>query len=136
MKLIATLGLLILTNIQIIFAQTANDWYKKGEIAYNARKYDEAIKSFDNAINQKCQFMDKAYYFRGLAKQSIGKFDLAITDLTQAISLNPKDMGYYFARANNYSIVTKFEECIADYNKVIENNGGMPTCILVEALPT
>ena len=33
MKLIATLGLLILTNIQIIFAQTANDWYKKGDIA-------------------------------------------------------------------------------------------------------
>jgi tetratricopeptide (TPR) repeat protein len=54
----------------------AEDWYYKGLILIDQKKYDEAIKCFDRTIEANPSFAD-AYYYKGAALNSQGKKDEA-----------------------------------------------------------
>jgi tetratricopeptide (TPR) repeat protein len=64
--------------------------------------------------------MDAAAYFdRGVARFQKGDIDQAITDLTEAIRLNPNDAQVYGARGFVYWKKEDYKGVIADFSKVI-----------------
>src|SRR6476646_9038231 len=60
-----------------------------------------------------------AYYNRGNAYAALHRFDKAIEDYSQAISLHPRFPGAYNNRANALSAVARYPEAISDYTQVI-----------------
>jgi tetratricopeptide (TPR) repeat protein len=57
--------------------------------------------------------------FRGLTYLRTGDFDKAISDLSEAIRLNPDDADNYDSRAGAYSEKEDWDNAIADLDKAI-----------------
>ncbi|MBN1797940.1 MAG: tetratricopeptide repeat protein [Spirochaetales bacterium] len=72
-----------------IFAQTADEYYKKGLAEYEAGDMSGAIANFTRAIKLNPDFAE-AYYRRGNAKLAKEDYEGAIADYKLAIKLNPK----------------------------------------------
>jgi tetratricopeptide (TPR) repeat protein len=60
-----------------------------------------------------------AYYNSGNAYASLHRFDKAIEDYSQAVSLHPRFPGAYNNRANALPAVARYPEAIGDYSQVI-----------------
>lgn len=66
--------------------------YTAGVKAYQAGKFDAAVKSLDSAISNgglTAGQMPRAMYYRGAAHQQLGKSGQAISDLTSALWFKP-----------------------------------------------
>jgi Flp pilus assembly protein TadD len=64
----------------------------------------------------------EAYYDRGFSHHKKQQYDLAISDYSKAIDLNPRAEYAYLNRGNLYYGKKQYDLAIADYNKVIELN--------------
>ena len=64
----------------------------------------------------------QAYNNRGLAFFEKGQYDLAISDFSLAIAIDPKNATAYSNRGDTYLIKGQYDEAIADFSKVIEIN--------------
>lgn len=65
---------------------------------------------------------DTAYYNRGLAYDSIGKYNWAIHDYNKAIALNPDYAEAYNNRGIAYDSEGNYDRAIKDFNKAIALN--------------
>ncbi|MDD3740572.1 MAG: tetratricopeptide repeat protein [Bacteroidales bacterium] len=81
---------------QLLWAQTANEFFERGKEKANLGKYKEAIYEFNRAIETDRKFA-KAYNSRGVVKEIIGDFRGAIKDYSTAIDIEP---GFYLAYYN------------------------------------
>jgi tetratricopeptide (TPR) repeat protein len=61
----------------------ARSWYNKGQKLALSRKYSEAVKAFDKAIEEDITFAD-AYYERGLCYHKLGDYHREIDDINTA----------------------------------------------------
>ncbi len=63
-----------------------------------------------------------AAFYRQRADENVGKgdYDLAVSDYTKAIELNPKDAAIYLNRGRAYSNKKSFDLAALDYDKTIE----------------
>lgn len=64
----------------------------------------------------------EAYNNRGLANFEKGQYDLAISDYSEAIAIDPKNAAAYSNRGDTYLLKGQYDEAIADFSKVIEIN--------------
>lgn len=69
----------------------AIELYIQGIELYKEDKYDEAIKSFNNAIQNGIIDKPLIYEFRGICLQHINRHPSAIKDLTTYIKIDPND---------------------------------------------
>ena len=68
-----------------------------------------------------------AYSNRGLAYQGNGKYDKAVTDLTEAIrALDPNFTVAYFNRGLAYQEKREYDKAVADYTEAIRLDPGLP----------
>jgi tetratricopeptide (TPR) repeat protein len=93
-RLVFILGFICLG--QVLFAQTANEFYERGKAKANLGKYKEAIYEFNRAIETDRKFA-KAYNSRGVVKEIIGDYKGAMKDYSTAIDIEP---GFYLAYYN------------------------------------
>ena len=63
----------------------------------------------------------EAYYERGCAYQSVGRYDEAISDLTRVIACEPAFWKAYYARARAYRSAGQFDKSILDFTMIISN---------------
>lgn len=115
-------------------------YFAKGTIESDQEKYDEAIKSFNKALELYPEY-DQAYagrggtyymitYRGGYKEKEFGKakldkvLDKAIADLNEALRLNPKNAYAYSNRAQAYFMYKKDEmtQAIADYTEALRLN--------------
>jgi len=67
---------------------TVKEWLEKGEVLYKSSSYQEAINSYNNAINLSPNY--KAYFNRGVVYNKLGNRKQAVSDLKAAASLGHK----------------------------------------------
>jgi tetratricopeptide (TPR) repeat protein len=113
------------------YRHRGEDHYRMGQIyAHISADPGEAQDRFHLAVNDLTDFIELttaitdtdvvwARNLRGLSYFESGQYDLAITDFTNAIELQPDPFSYY-NRGNAYYKLPEYQKAITDYSKAIE----------------
>ena len=97
-------------------------YFQRGVEAHQRDDLDAAIAYYNEIISTdpvNTSIVSDAYYNRGAAYSTVGKYDRAIEDLTKAIELRPNDPGAYHNRGATYNDKKKYELAIKDFNEAI-----------------
>ena len=103
----------------------ADEWLTKGNTAYEAKNYDEAITCYKKATELDPDFAS-AYYNLGIIYTAQGMFDKAVPAYKQVLTIKPD---YYAARNNlatAYIKIGMFDEAIAELKQVLASNPDLP----------
>lgn len=95
-----------------------NQYYSEGVRQFEAGKYDDAIASFDKAIQQNPKLAD-AYHYRGQAYFHTKRFPNAIQDYDKVLQLAPENAEAYHHRGQAYGSSGNNDQAIADYSQAI-----------------
>ena len=95
MKKISIAIVLMIFIACVTLPKTAEEWLEKGQVAYQAKNYDEAVKCFKKAIALNPNHA-KAHYNLDIMYDSKGLLDKAISEYKQALIIDPN-----FAEARN-----------------------------------
>ena len=87
----------------------ASSHVNKGVELAQQRKYDEAIKEFNAAIEANPKSA-KAYLNRGTAYRALQKYDEAMADFAKAIEIAPKDEMGYIERGQTFVMQKQYTE--------------------------
>ena len=118
----------VVLSTQAAHAQSAGEFFNRGNAKIKSKDYQGAIADYNEAIeiDPKNALI---YNNRGFAKQlSVDEQDAdaymliqeAIADYTMAISINPQFALAYTNRGNTKYDLRDYQGAIADYNKAIE----------------
>ena len=106
-------------------AAQADEWFAKGNTAYEAKKFDEAITCYKKATELDPDFAS-AYYNLGIIYAAKGMFDQAFSAYKKVLTIKP---GYYAARNNlatAYIKLEMFDEAITELKQVLASNPDLP----------
>ena len=93
----------------------------------NAKDTNRAIAACTRVIESGRGDIARAYFIRGLKYGARKRaFDRAISDLTAAIRLDPKEEFYYLARGDSYKWKGDYARAIADYSEAIRRTKTAP----------
>ena len=104
----------------IIYKERADE---TGNPKEKNENYQQAIKSFTEAINLMPQFAE-AYSTRSFISRLKGDFDNAVADATKAIGLNPRSALAYIHRGRIYRTKGELNEAVDDLTKAIALDPG------------
>ena len=94
-------------------------WGTKGVALGDLGRHEEAIASFDKALEIKPD-NDQAWYNRGIALDNLGSYQEAIASYNQALEIKPdKDQAWY-NRGIALGNLGSYEDAIASYDKALE----------------
>lgn len=71
-----------------------DDWYEKGHELMGSKKYRQAVRAFDKAIDGSTASA-QAYFFRGVCHYLIGNYHLAHNDMDAAAILGYRDAQFW-----------------------------------------
>jgi len=97
----------------------ADDWLQQGNCIYQLDRYEEAIASFDQAIELQPDHAT-AWYNRGIALKTLGQLEQAIASYDKAIELKPDDASAWNNRRWVLDTLGRYEEALASCDKAIE----------------
>ncbi|NEU76252.1 tetratricopeptide repeat protein [Hassallia byssoidea VB512170] len=107
------------SEIQSQWRAIALGW--RGNIYRLSKRYEEALKDFDQAIKLKPEY-DWAIARRGQSYRFMQRYEEALKDFDCAIELNPKSDFAIARRGETYRLIKRYEEALKDYNQAIELN--------------
>ena len=58
-----------------------------------------------------------AFYNRGVIFQDKGQYNMAISDFSKAIEINPKDAAAYYSRGITYFIINEYDKAWNDFKQ-------------------
>lgn len=98
--------------------------YNTGNANFSAGKFEEAVKNYtqlmeivdDSTLQKTC------YINRGLSYDRLKKYDLAITDFTEAIKLDSTDMASFIDRGLSKMHAGYLDKAKEDYQYVVTQN--------------
>ena len=114
----------ILTTTATFAQNKLAELYRIGNANFSAGKFEEAVKNYtqlmeivdDSTLQKTC------YINRGLSYDRLKKYDLAITDFTEAIKLDSTDMASFIDRGLSKMHAGSFEKAKEDYQYVVTQN--------------
>ncbi|NJO65328.1 MAG: tetratricopeptide repeat protein [Richelia sp. RM2_1_2] len=102
----------------------ASQWLERGNQLWRLRRYEEAVKAFDQAIKQqpKSNFIHLAYYGKGLALGAQGKHQdsVTITAFEQAVKLKPGFVAGWTVLSAAYRELNQSEKALLANDKAIQ----------------
>ena len=101
MKKTALIATVLFVLLPSALADSAEEDCKKGNEAYCASRYEDALEYLDRAIKVKPDYA-QAFEYRSYAHQGLNQIQPAINDLSQAIKLAPEKVSLRAARAQLY----------------------------------
>ncbi|WP_419547895.1 tetratricopeptide repeat protein, partial [Microcystis sp.] len=99
--------------------QTSELWHKKGLIHQMGKEYEQAIASYDKALEIKPDDHD-AWYGRGFALDDLGRFEDAIASYDRALEIKPDDHQAWYNRGIALRNLGRLEQAIASYDRALE----------------
>jgi len=87
--------------------------YKLGNGFYELKAYEEAIESYDKAIEFKPDYHE-AWYNRGISLYALGRKEEAIESYDKAIEFNPDDHGAFYNRTCCHSLMGNLDLALED----------------------
>jgi tetratricopeptide (TPR) repeat protein len=99
--------------------QTSELWHKKGLIHQMGKEYEQAIASYDKALEIKPDYHE-AWYNRGVALGNLGRLEEAIASYDQALEFKPDDHQAWNDRGIALRNLGRFEQAIASYDRALE----------------
>ncbi len=94
------------------------EWFDLGNDLFEVGQYEEAISSYDRAINIEANF-DEALYNKSVALDNLGRYEEAIVSYDRAIAIQPD---LYLAWCNRGVVLNNLrrcEEAIVSYDRSI-----------------
>jgi tetratricopeptide (TPR) repeat protein len=91
----------------------------EGLMSHINGRYEEAIATFDRAIELKSDYHE-VWYHRGDSLANLGRHEEAITSYDRAIELKSDYHESWYSRGNSQSILGRDEEAITSYDRAIE----------------
>ena len=106
-----------------ITQQYPNDyqgWYYLGELMGTFQQYEQAIASYDKALQLKPDY-HPAWDHRGIILcDNLGRFEEAITSFEKALEIKPDYYSAWHNRGVALSNLQRFNEDIASYDKALQ----------------
>jgi len=109
-------------------AKLANAHYRRSVAYTSASKWDEAIADLEKARALDASIridpeLAECYVNRGLLRYDRGEFELAISDFSDALAINPKHHRAYNNRGRAYYYHKRdYDRAMADFSKAIGND--------------
>jgi len=82
----------------------------------NLGRYEEAISSFDRAIQIKSD-KDQSWNNRGVALANLGRYEEAISSFDRTLQIKPDDPNSYYNKACAYSLQNQIELAFREPSK-------------------
>ena len=98
---------------------TAWDFNRQGDRYYDLEQYEEAVKSYTEAIQLQAN-NSMFYNSRGCAYDNLGEYNKAISDYNVAIAIGPLNAVFYYNRGHSYDKLEEYDKAISDYTRAIE----------------
>ncbi|REJ43634.1 MAG: tetratricopeptide repeat protein [Microcystis flos-aquae DF17] len=97
-----------------------NHYNEKWGVLSELKRYDEGLA----AINQAIHLAPRAAWYgnRGVLYYNQQKYELALSDYSKAIDINPNLADAYNNRGNLYKDLQKYDLALSDYSKAIDIN--------------
>jgi len=102
---------------------TSADWSEMGNAQVGRGEYEEAVKSYQRAIDLDTYNPD-LWYNRGLALSSLGRYEDALECYQRGTKLDPFDAEIWLERGAALSGLGRYEEALASYDRGIEFDAG------------
>ncbi len=99
---------------------TANQWLERGNKLWRLRRYQEAVKAFDEAIKQNPNFVHLAYYGKSLALDWDEKGQEAIAALEKAVNLKNNFVDGWTTLSAVYRKSNQLEQALRAIEKAIQ----------------
>ncbi|WP_353930331.1 tetratricopeptide repeat protein [Okeanomitos corallinicola TIOX110] len=94
-------------------------WNKRGISLDNLGKYEEAISSYDKAVEIKSDF-HQVWNNRGISLNNLGKYEEAISSYDKAVEIKPDLHLAWYNRGISLHKLGRYEEAIFSYDKAVE----------------
>ncbi|HOP03355.1 MAG TPA: tetratricopeptide repeat protein [Tenuifilaceae bacterium] len=117
--LLATLILVIVTNVTCFGQLNKSFFINKGRYLVNNESYTEAISVLNQVIRVDST-LDEAWFLRGVAKYYLNDFQGARNDLNKTLSRNPLLSNAYLYRAIVNSKLSRHSQAITDLDMAID----------------
>ncbi len=95
--------------------------FNEGVKLFNARQFNQAVSSFDEAISSDPDFAE-ALYARGSCKYYLKSTDAALMDLNAALRLKPDYLEARSLRGALHYEADRWDEAIQDFNAVLNKD--------------
>lgn len=103
-----------------------------GQIAYFRGEYERAVITLDEALaidlGETAEELEVylAYYYRGSAHLTLGRYGAALADLDRAIELNPSHSLSYYARGYVHIGTGEYALAVEDFSHALEHDPSQP----------
>ena len=94
-------------------------WHEKGLIHAMGKEYEQAIASYDQALEFKPD-KHEAWTNRGIALVNLGRYEEAIASYDRALEFKPDLHQAWHNRGNALDNLGRYEEAIASYDRALE----------------
>ena len=109
----------ILVGFPLVSDREAEEWKKRGDEQYYERDFEEAIASYDKALEIKPD-SHKAWFNLGYALDDLGRHEDAIASYDKALEIKPDLHEAWNNRGVALCKLGRFEEAIASYDKALK----------------
>ncbi len=113
-------ALTVINQAISLLPNNPNSYNEKWAVLIKLNRYDEGLAAINQAIN----LAPRAAWYgnRGILYYNQQKYDLALSDFSKAIDINPNYANAYNNRGNLYSELQKYDLALSDYSKAIDIN--------------
>ena len=99
--------------------QNFEAYFVRAEINFAINKYEEALKDYENAIDNNKMYYPQALNGKILSMTFLGNIKEALDIVDKAIELNPTDPDFYYSRGIINTEREKYSKAIEDFDKAL-----------------